>query len=147
MTHTRTSDSNACSITYWHMVWDPRTNIHGEDRTASLSLDLPHETLLRLLVTPTSSLSIQKRAASYFVHTAEARFDDVLQYLRAFFIRMAETCELSSPELTVTAAGRGSEFDFPRPSPSWIMLEEFCRRLRAHPELCRQLKDIPVRWL
>jgi hypothetical protein len=134
-------------ITYWHMAWDAQAHIHGEDRTATLSLDLPHEILFRLLVTPRSHLPIQKGAASYFVELATTRFDDVLQYLRAFFLRIVETCDLSSPELATVAQGRGSEFDFPRPSPSWMMLEEFCKGLRHHAELCRQLRDIPVRWL
>jgi hypothetical protein len=79
-------------ITCWHMVWDSRTHIHGENRTAIVSLELPHEILFRLLVTPTSNLTIQKRAASYFTDLAQTRFEDVLQYLRAFFVRMAETC-------------------------------------------------------
>jgi hypothetical protein len=137
----------ADEITYWHMVSDPQTHIRGENRTAIVSLDLPHEILFRLLVTPTSNLSIQKRAATYFADLAETRFEDVFQYLRAFFVRMDETCNASSPELAVTPDGRGSEFDFPRPSPSWIMLEEFCRGLRRHRELCERLKMIPVRWL
>jgi hypothetical protein len=134
-------------ISYWHMVRDSRRRIRGENRTASLSLDLPHDTLFRLLVTPTARLTIQKRAASYFFNLAETRFEDVLQYLRAFFLRLAETCDLSSPELAVTANGRGSEFDFPRPSASWLMLEEFCQGLRPQRQLCTQLKQIPVRWL
>ncbi len=129
------------------MVWDPRTHIHGEDRTASLGLELPYDTLFRLLVTPRSQLRIQKHAASYFVALAETHFEQVLQYLRGFFVRLAQTCDLSSPELAATAEGQGSEFDFPRPSPSWLMLEEFCRGLRPHSELCRHLKEIPVRWL
>ena len=132
------------AFTYWHMVWDPDTHIHGENRSAPLSLDLRHDTLFRLLVTPTSDLIIQKRAARYFVDLAQTRLEDVLQYLRAFFLRMAATCDLSSPGLAVTAGGRGSEFDFPRPSPSWLMIEEFCRGLHAHPELRRQLKAVPV---
>jgi hypothetical protein len=134
-------------ITYWHMAGDAHTHIHGEDRTASLSLDLPHDTFFRLLVTPRAHLSIQKHAASYFVDLADTQFEQVLQYLRGFFQRMAQTCDLSSPELAATAEGTGSEFDFPRPSPSWLMLEEFCRGLRHHPELCRRLKEVPVRWL
>jgi hypothetical protein len=134
-------------ITYWHMVWDSRRHIQGEDRTVSLSLDLPHDTLFRLLVTPTSGLIIQKRASSYFVTLAETRFEDVLEYLRAFFVRMTEMCDLSSPELAVTASGRGSEFDFPRPSPSWAMIKEFCQGLREQRQLCSQLKQIPVLWL
>ena len=136
----------ADQITYWHMVWDTQTHTRGENRTATVSLELPHEVLFRLLVTPTSGLTIQKRAATYFADQAEARFDDVLRYLRAFFARMAETCDLSSPGLAVRSEGRGSEFDFPRPSPSWIMVEEFCRGLRRHRELCVQLKTLPVRW-
>ena len=129
------------------MVWDSQTHSRGENRTATLGLDLPHEILFRLLVTPQSGLAIQKRVASYFVELAQTRFDDVLQYLRAFFSRMDAACNLSSPELAVLSDGRGSEFDFPRPSPSWIMLEEFCRGLRHHEQLCDQLRSIPVRWL
>lgn len=134
-------------IPYWHMVWDSRTRIRGENRSATLNLDLPHEILFRLLVTPGPQLAIQNRAASYFVDVAGTRFNEVLGYLRAFFMRLAQTCDLSSPELAVLPDGRGSEFDFPRPSPSWLMLEEFCRGLRRHKQLCDQLRSIPVRWL
>jgi hypothetical protein len=134
-------------ITYWHMEWDTARRIRGDNRTAIVSLDLPQDILFRLLVTPTSKLTIQNRSARFFTELAQTRFDAVLTYLRAFFSRMAETCNLSSPELAVTPSGHGSEFDFPRPSPSWIMLEEFCRALQRHPELSAELKKIPVRWL
>ena len=87
-----------------------------------------------------------RRESQRVVESRPAARQDVLQYLRDFFLRMAATCDLSSPELAVTAAGRGSEFDFPRPSPSWLMIEEFCRGLHAHPELRRQLKAVPVQW-
>jgi hypothetical protein len=133
-------------ISYWHMTWDADRRIQGETRSAVVDLDLPHEVLFRLLVTPTGQLTIQRFAARTYTELAATNFDGVVAYLRAFFLRMADTCNLSSTELAVTPTGCGSEFDFPRPSPSWIMVEEFCRGLHRHQELRDALKTIPVRW-
>jgi len=133
-------------ISYWHMTWDEDRRIQGETRSASFSLDLAHDVLFRLLVTPTGQLTNQKLAAHFYTEQAAIRFDAVVAYLQAFFLRLADTCNLSSPELAVTSGGRNSEFDFPRPSPSWIMIEEFCRGLHRHRKLRDELKKISVRW-
>lgn len=124
-------------ITYWHMEWHPQTNLQGENRTVTLNLDLPQDTFFRLLATP--GQHIHEIVATYFIGMAESRFDDVLQYLRAFFSRLHRECEPYS-EMRALPAFRATAFDFPRPSPTWIMVEMFCTALRPQRELCSQLR-------
>jgi hypothetical protein len=132
-------------IPYSHIIWNSRTYSQSENRTATLSLDLPFEILFRLLVAPEIGFAIQKCAATYFVNLAQTRLEDVVEYLRSFFLKLNETCNMSSPELTVISIYHGSDFDFPRPSPSWLMMREFCRNLKPHAELYGQLKSMPIR--
>jgi hypothetical protein len=130
-------------ITYWHMEWHPHTNLQGENRTVTLNLDLPHDTFFRLLATP--GQHIHESAARYFIGMAESRFDEVVQYLRSFFARLHHECEPSS-EMRVLPEFRGTPFDFPRPSPTWIMVEMFCTALHPQRALCEQLHADGIRF-
>lgn len=125
------------TLTYWHMVWDPRTYRHGEYRTVTLGLDLPHETMLRLVCSGALHIPI---VAAYVTSLADTRLQDVAEYLRGFLRRIQSDCQMSSMELAVRQELRGTEFDFPRPSPSLVFVHEFCRMLTRHRPLYDALR-------
>jgi len=138
--------SPEAEIVYWHTTRTSDGEIQGQGRKALLSLDLPYDVLFRLLVTPAPNLKIQKQVAEFYVDLCLSEFDKVLRYLRTFFTRILETCDLGTPELKLLRAGEASDFDFPRSTASWMMLSEFCKALQPHEGLGLQLKPILARW-
>lgn len=121
------------SIQYWHMQWDQDCRIQGENRVVDLSLDLPYPILFRLLVTPSAGLQIQNAAASFFRIEVQRAPKEVIDYLSGFFKRIDSDCEPGAMDMRVMSARKFTDLDFPRPSPSWMMIREFCKLLKAEP--------------
>lgn len=122
-------------ITYWHMEWDPKTHTHGQNRSVTMSLRLPYPTLLRLLVTPSAGLQNQNLIAEYLKEELTGNEEGTIEYLGRFFALLDTECQPGATDLAVKEDKKGGDFDFPRPSPSWMMIREFCLMLRREPKL------------
>jgi len=136
--------SQSPEILYWHVDRNADGKIQGEARRAVLNFDLSAGTLLRLLLTPSKNLEIQKRVADHFTGMNSA--PETIEYIRAFFTRLVRTCEVDTPDLRIRAEEQGCEMDFPRSSASWMMMREFCGHLRAHAPLAEGLRTFLARW-
>ena len=126
------------------MVWDARTHCDGEYRTAIVSLNLPYEILMRLVCS--GSLHFPKVAA-HFTSLADSQLEPVAGYLKGFLTRILTECDTHSMELHVREDRKGSDFDFPRPSPSFFFIREFCQSLARHRPLYEALKSQEFRSL
>lgn len=135
-------DTSPIRLNYWHMEWDPRAHIRSELREVVLGLDLGHGTILRLLCSGDEHI---RRVAEFYKSLMNTHEKDVSTLLTGFFTHLLSDCQMQSPELSVRPDKRGTELDFPRPSPSRMCVTEFSRLLAQNGALRDLLGPIGLR--
>jgi hypothetical protein len=112
-------------LPYWH-------NQALETRTAKLAFGIPYEILLGILCHSNANV---ERAADFFLSLAKDDMRATAGYLAGFIARLAEDCDPRTGDLAVTPEKKHTAMDFPRPSPTRLLVWDFAERLARDREL------------
>jgi hypothetical protein len=115
-----------------------------EPREGKLAFGIPYELLLGILCYGNPNV---EKAADFFIALWKDSPNAVASYLSGFISRLADECDLGSPELKVKPSKRHTAMDFPRPSPALMTVWDFGRRLAREPDLHKELSRTPgAKW-
>lgn len=112
-------------LPYWH-------NEAMESRTAKLAFGIPYEILLGILCHSNANV---ERAADFFLNLAKADMRATAGYLAGFIARLSEDCDPRTADLAVTPEKGYAAMDFPRPSPTRLLVGDFAERLARDHDL------------
>jgi hypothetical protein len=121
----------AIDLPYWH-------NESLEQQAGRLACGTPYEILLGILCHSNANVD---SAAAFFRSLYETHPDAVACYLKGFIARLHEECDTHNCELRATPAKRMTPIDFPRPSPTLLLVWDFARQLARdsalYADLCK----------
>ena len=124
-------------LPYWH-------NESMESRTEKLVCGTPYEVLLGMLCHDTPNVD---RAAAFFLSLYQQWPEAVSGYLRGFFERLYEECNIEDFYLEAKPEKARTAIDFPRPSVARMLVGEFFALLSENAELHSVLSKVDgISW-
>ncbi len=124
----------AIELPYWH-------NESLEQRSARLACGTPYEILLGVLCHSNANVDT---AAAFFRSLYDIHPDAVARYLIGFIERLHQECDTHNCELRALPEKRMTAIDFPRPSPTLLLVWDFARQLARNAALYTDLSKTPV---
>ena len=100
-------------------------HVRGEVEVA-FSLDLAPEVSLRILCNGADSTA---QFVTFLRNEMVSRPAETVVFVESFFCTLADALDLSESYLPAKPESVGGPLDFPRPSPSWLMLKLFVEGL------------------
>lgn len=103
-----------------------------EQRLGKLGCGTPYEILLGMLCHSNANV---ERVADFFLSLYDDQSEAVSRYIIGFIDRLYHECDTNSPELKPISAKRMTAIDFPRPSPTLLLVWDFASQLARNPRL------------
>jgi len=118
-------------LPYWH-------NEAMEKRSGRLACGTPYEILLGMLCHGNANVDT---AAAFFLSLHDSDPEAVSRYIIGFVERLYDECDTHSHTLRAIPEKRMTAIDFPRPSPTLLLVWDFARQLAQNPRLHRAVSE------